>query len=88
MTRTMKDYSGTNNSNANVTLFHETETTLFQDFLIEKDAKNEAYSFILLNGLYSHFVEFCKNHRLSNPHADCQRFILLSSYMGKEGGTV
>ncbi|WP_195360589.1 hypothetical protein [Phocaeicola massiliensis] len=43
----------------------------FSDFLnelqkrfdIEKDCKNEAYSFIIANGLYEDFREFCKNYK-------------------------
>lgn len=43
----------------------------FSDFLnelqkrfdIEKDCKNEAYSFIIANELYEDFREFCKNYK-------------------------
>ena len=43
----------------------------FSDFLnelqkqydIEKDYKNEAYSFIMANGLLDDFREFCKNYK-------------------------
>lgn len=33
---------------------------LFSEFLVEQDAKNEAYYFILQKGLYDSFVTYCK----------------------------
>jgi len=45
-------------------------------FNIEMNAKNEAYFFILSNGLYNQFADFCKNYHSSNPHKDCVNSIV------------
>lgn len=37
-------------------------------FAIEKDAKNEAYAFILANGYLDAFSEFSKSHQHADPH--------------------
>ncbi|KAA6303161.1 MAG: hypothetical protein EZS26_000764 [Candidatus Ordinivivax streblomastigis] len=70
MPKTTKDASKANNSSRTSTSIG-TKTELFKKFLIEKNAKNTAYGFILSSGLYSHFVDFCNNSQSSNPHTDC-----------------
>lgn len=51
-------------------------TVLGKNFEIEKNAKNEAYYFILSNGLLEAFKEFCKTYRSSDPHKDCVELLL------------
>ncbi len=46
-------------------------TVSYRKFEIEKNAKNEAYYFILSNGLLEAFAKFCKTYRSSDPHKDC-----------------
>jgi len=75
MTKEMKNYSSTNNSSANVTLDSE-KTVSIKKFIIEMNAKNKAYFFILSNGLLEQFSEFCKNYHSSNPHRDCLNYLL------------
>ena len=52
------------------------KTVSYRKFEIEKNAKNEAYYFILSNGLLKAFAEFCKTYRSSDPHKDCLDFPL------------
>ena len=75
MARTMKDYSSTNNSNANVTP-NSAKTVSIEAFNIEMNAKNKAYYFILSHGLLNQFSDFCKNYYSSNPHKDCVDYLL------------
>ena len=42
-----------------------------KEFKIEMDAKNQAYYFILSNGLFDAFYLFCRTHDTSNPHDKC-----------------
>ena len=51
-------------------------TVSYRKFEIEKNAKNEAYYFILSHNLLDEFVEFCKTYRSSDPHKDCLDFLL------------
>lgn len=51
-------------------------TVSYHKFEIEKDAKNEAYSFILSHGLFKEFAEFCKTYHSCNPHKDCVKSLL------------
>ena len=51
-------------------------TVSYRKFEIEKNAKNEAYYFILSNGLLEAFAKFCKTYRSSDPHKDCLDFPL------------
>ena len=37
----------------------------------EKDAKNRAYAFIIAQGLFSKFAEFCELTRDLEPHELC-----------------
>lgn len=55
------------------------KTVSYRKFEIEKNAKNEAYYFILSNGLFEAFAEFCKNCRSSDLHKDCLE-VLLSNF--------
>lgn len=43
---------------------------------IEKNAKNEAYFFILSHNLLNEFAEFCKNYHSDDPHKDCLELLL------------
>lgn len=52
------------------------KTVSYRKFEIEKNAKNEAYYFILSNGLFKEFAEFCKKNNSSDPHKDCLGFLL------------
>lgn len=52
------------------------KTVSYRKFEIEKNAKNEAYYFILSNGLLEAFAEFCKNYHSSDPHKDCLKALL------------
>ena len=76
MPKSMNNYSSTNNSNANVTSAHETREQLYSKFLIEKNAKNKAYFFILSHGLLKQFSEFSKNYQSNYPHKDCFNYLL------------
>ena len=49
----------------------ERNTVSYSKFLIEKNAKNKAYYFLLSHGFYNQFVDFCANYRSSDPHKDC-----------------
>lgn len=42
--------------------------TLVRNFILEKNAKNKAYYFILHKGLYDDWVEFCKENKDENYH--------------------
>lgn len=55
---------------------YSTRTVSYRKFEIEKNAKNEAYYFILSHNLLDEFAEFCKNYRSSDPHKDCLDFLL------------
>lgn len=52
------------------------KTVSYRKFEIEMNAKNRAYHFILSNGLFDDFVDFCKKNNSSDPHKDCLDFIL------------
>ncbi|WP_443689061.1 hypothetical protein [Paraprevotella xylaniphila] len=52
------------------------KTVSYRKFEIDKNAKNEAYYFILSNGLLEAFAEFCKNYHSSDPHKDCLKALL------------
>lgn len=42
-----------------------------QKFLIEKNAKNQAYLFIIQSGLMREFHDFCVNFRSADPFDEC-----------------
>ena len=48
-------------------------------FNIEKNAKNEAYSFILEKGLYDEFVKFSRENTGRDFHADCVNWFINAS---------
>ena len=56
---------------------NETGNPTIEAFNIEKNAKNEAYSFILPSGLFTQFREFCKNNQTDDPHAGNVRLLEL-----------
>lgn len=39
------------------------------------NGKNEAYHFILAYGLFDLFLDFCKEHRGIDHHAECVRIL-------------
>lgn len=51
-------------------------TVSYQKFETEKNAKNKAYLFILSNGLYDAFRDFCNNYHSSDPREDCLEILL------------
>lgn len=55
---------------------NSTRTVSYQKFETEKNAKNKAYLFILSNGLYDAFREFCNNYHSGDPHEDCLEILL------------
>lgn len=52
------------------------KTVSYRKFEIEKNAKNEAYFFILSHNLLNEFAEFCKTYHSNDPHKDCLEFLL------------
>lgn len=70
MPRTSEIRVKANNSNRNFAP-NSAKTVSYREFEIEMNAKNEAYYFILSNGLLEAFTEFCKTYRSSDPHKDC-----------------
>lgn len=50
-------------------------TVSYSKFLIEKDAKNEAYHFILAYGLFDLFNEFHQTHSGVNHYAECVKIL-------------
>jgi len=74
MPKTMEDASKVKYSNHTSTLT-ERNTVSIEAFNIEKNAKNEAYYFILSHGLLKQFSEFSKNYQSDNPHLDCLNFL-------------
>ena len=67
---------GTKYSNAQTTLTAGEIAELYSKFLIEKNAKNTAYFFILSNNLMKQFMQFCKNYNSTDPHGDCVEYLL------------
>lgn len=51
-------------------------TVSYQKFETEKNAKNKAYLFILSNGLYDAFRDFCNNYHSSDPREDFLEILL------------
>lgn len=54
------------------------KTVSYTKFETEKNAKNQAYDFILRCGLLDAFTDFCKNYRSGDPHKDCLNNLLLN----------
>ncbi|MDR2653267.1 MAG: hypothetical protein LBC68_13345 [Prevotellaceae bacterium] len=54
----------------------EKNAVSYASFKIEKDAKNQAYYFILSNGLLDQFAAFCRNYHSDNPHRDCVNHLI------------
>lgn len=46
-----------------------------QKFLIEKNAKNQAYHFIIKCGLSREFRDFCVNYRSADPFEECIKLL-------------
>lgn len=63
-----------NNSKAQSTP-NSAKTVSITKFTIEKNAKNQAYSFILQSGLLDQFNDFCRVSKSINPHGDCLDFL-------------
>ena len=75
MPRTNENRVKANNSTRNFAP-NSAKTVSYRKFEIEMNAKNRAYHFILSNGLFDDFVDFCKKNNSSDPHKDCLDFIL------------
>jgi hypothetical protein len=75
MPRTGSIRANVNNSNVQSTP-NSAKTVSYQEFETEKNAKNKAYFFILSNGLYDAFREFCNNYHSSDPHKACLEILL------------
>lgn len=75
MPRTNENRVKANNSTRNFAP-NSARTVSYRKFEIEKNAKNEAYYFILSHNLLDEFAEFCKSYRSSGPHKDCLDFLL------------
>jgi hypothetical protein len=48
----------------------------YRKYEVEKNAKNQAYHFILSNGLLEEFAEFCRGHHARDAHKDCVDILL------------
>lgn len=70
---------GAKYSNILPTLAAGDKAELHIKFLIEKNAKNEAYHFILAYGLSDLFLDFCKEHQGQDHHAECVKILLAKS---------
>lgn len=46
-----------------------------QKFLIEKNAKNQAYHFIIKCGLSREFHDFCVNYHSADPFEECIKLL-------------
>ena len=66
---------GTKYSNAQTECTADLTAELYSKFLIEKDAKNEAYHFILAHGLLDLFNEFHRTHGGVDHYAECMRIV-------------
>lgn len=75
MPRTNETRVKANNSNRNFAP-DSAKTVSYRKFEIEKNAKNEAYYFILSNGLLEAFAEFSNTYRSNDPYKDCLDFLL------------
>ena len=69
-----KNYRSANHSTAPVTPRSAT-TVSMKKFIVEMNAKNKAYYFLLSHGLLKQFSEFCKNYDSNNPHEDCVDYL-------------
>lgn len=49
--------------------------SVYQELEIERNAKNEAYLFILTNNLFERFVEFSQRYDGDDPHADVVNYL-------------
>lgn len=71
MPNPMKNVRTRNNSTCNNTSAHETRESLSQlqkKFKVEKDAKNQAYCFILSKGMLADYVHFVEENYSSDYH--------------------
>lgn len=65
----------TNNSNVPTELSTDFIVELTSKYLIEKNAKNKAYFFILSNNLLDKFQKFCAEHKDIDAHEARVKFI-------------
>lgn len=68
MPRTGSNGENTKHSNV-LSTSTGTKTVSRKDFISEMNAKNRAYLFIMSQGLFTEFAEFCKKCSYSDPHA-------------------
>ena len=74
MTKNMKNASRLSNTPQSTPT--ERNTVTYSDYLIEKNAKNKAYFFILSHGLLDYFAAFCQTYRSADPDRDCVNFLI------------
>jgi hypothetical protein len=67
MPRTNEIRVKANNSNPNFAPSSAT-TVSYEKFLIEKNCKNEAYAFIISQGLFQQFQDYHFSHHSDDPH--------------------
>lgn len=65
----------TNNSNVPTELSTDFIVELTSKYLIEKNAKNKAYFFILSNNLLDKFQKFCAEYKDIDAHEACIRLL-------------
>lgn len=75
MTKSLKIRVKANNSNLSPSSVRRHRTSYKQKFIIERDAKNFAYAFILANGLLHEFAEFKHTFKQEDPHLIALSFI-------------
>lgn len=63
------------NSNQNFAP-NSAKTVSYSKFLIEKNAKNKAYFFILSNNLLKEFQKFCAEYKDIDAHKACVELLL------------
>lgn len=66
---------GMKHSNAQTELTTNFIVELTSKYLTEKNAKNQAYFFILSNNLLDKFQNFCAKHKDVDAHQACLKFI-------------
>lgn len=75
MTKNLKIRVKANNSNLSPSSVRRHRTSYKQKFIIERDAKNFAYAFILANGLLHEFAKFKNTFKQEDPHLIALSFI-------------
>ena len=69
MIKNAKNQISANNSNAILTPTERNAVPYYSRYLIERNAKNQAYYFILSNGLYKQFEDFLQSVKVNDFNA-------------------